>query len=1027
MIDGSNWNKWDLHIHTPDSIIQYYGENCDEIWENFIKDLEDLPKEFKVIGINDYLFLEGYKKVLEFKKNGRLPKIDLILPVVEFRIEKFAGVDFDKHKRINLHVIFSNELSPEIIQSQFLNGLEQYYKLEKDGNEWNQAITVESITNLGKRIKESIPKEELSKYGSDLEEGFNNLNINEEQIFKLLKRDVFKDKYLIAIGKTEWDSLKWSNSSISTKKTIINRADIVFTAAESPENYLKARDVLKEQEVNNLLLDCSDAHYFSSSKNKDRIGNSFCWIKADRTFEGLKQILYEQDDRIFVGDYPEIIERVNSNKTKFVKRISINKEANYNAQKGIWFNKIDIPLNFGMVSIIGNKGSGKSAIADIIGLCGNSHHYDDFSFLDKKRFLKDGLAKNFFAELEFASEEKIKKNLNDGTDKNAPERVRYLPQSFFERLTNNLESYDFERTLEELVFSYLPEQEKLGKDTFQDLIRFKNESTKKDIELIEKEIKNLNSELINLEKKAHPNFLEKLKNELEIREKELKELEKSKPEEVKNPDSDEKTKEQNEKITKELNKLNDEKERIEKSIDESNKKLIDLKQEIEELSVIKNDFLRFESELKNLISSKNTLLERYELDATKILSYKLDLSDLDWVLSNKKKNHVLTEKLLLSEEQILDKFSQDKQSEVLRNSLIIKLSTLVGKIKEQKSKLSAPYKKYQDYLEKLKKWQQLKDGIIGNIEISGTLKWYKKQIEYISETLPDEIKEKRKLRTEKTISILDKKLQIIAIYNKLKESIDDEIKGHKDILKDYEINIDVALKLSQNFISNFLSYINKGVKGSFYEIEQSNERIKNIIENRDFQKYDILTDFLEEIIANLEKDKREGYNGVSRQINEQVLDGKLHDFYNYLFSINYLEPTYELKLGEKHITQLSPGEKGAMLIVFYLMLDKERIPLIIDQPEENLDNESIYKILVHFIKSTKKRRQVIMVTHNPNLAIVGDSEQIIYVSIDKKNKNKFSFSSGAIENPTINELSSKILEGTIKAFDIRRLKYFNVE
>jgi len=115
-----------------------------------------------------------------------------------------------------------------------------------------------------------------------------------------------------------------------------------------------------------------------------------------------------------------------------------------------------------------------------------------------------------------------------------------------------------------------------------------------------------------------------------------------------------------------------------------------------------------------------------------------------------------------------------------------------------------------------------------------------------------------------------------------------------------------------------------------------------------------------------------------------------------------------------------------MLIVFYLMLDKENIPLIIDQPEENLDNESIYKILVYFIKETKKRRQVIMVTHNPNLAIVGDSEQIIYVSIDKKNKNTFSFSSGSIENPKINKLSSKILEGTLKAFGIRRLKYFKI-
>jgi hypothetical protein len=67
---------------------------------------------------------------------------------------------------------------------------------------------------------------------------------------------------------------------------------------------------------------------------------------------------------------------------------------------------------------------------------------------------------------------------------------------------------------------------------------------------------------------------------------------------------------------------------------------------------------------------------------------------------------------------------------------------------------------------------------------------------------------------------------------------------------------------------------------------------------------------------------------------------------------------------------------------------------------------------------------LIIVTHNPNLAIVGDAEQIIYVQIDKKNYNKFLFESGAIENPIINKHASDILEGTIKAFDIRRLKYF---
>ena len=105
------------------------------------------------------------------------------------------------------------------------------------------------------------------------------------------------------------------------------------------------------------------------------------------------------------------------------------------------------------------------------------------------------------------------------------------------------------------------------------------------------------------------------------------------------------------------------------------------------------------------------------------------------------------------------------------------------------------------------------------------------------------------------------------------------------------------------------------------------------------------------------------------------------------------------------------------------MLDKEDIPLIIDQPEDNLDNQSVYKIVVQFIKHAKKRLQIIMVTHNPNLAVGADAEQIIYVNIDKMNKNEFSFISGSIEEPAINKKIVQILEGTKPAFDKRKLKY----
>lgn len=265
---GSVWRKWDLHIHTPVSIIQHYGGDKDEVWEKFIKDLEALPEEYSVLGINDYLFIDGYKRLVKEKnENGRLQNIDLLLPVVEFRIEKFAGVEFQDLKRINLHVIFSEDVTSENIQSQFLNTLEQSYTLS-NGEEWNRAITKNSIEELGKSIKDNVPQEEIDNFNSDLIEGFNNLNVSEDAIFESLEKDCFTNKYLTAIGKTEWAALKWTDASIAAKKSIINKPDIVFTAAKNKEAYDNAYHKLTEQNVNNLLLDCSDAHDYSNSSQR---------------------------------------------------------------------------------------------------------------------------------------------------------------------------------------------------------------------------------------------------------------------------------------------------------------------------------------------------------------------------------------------------------------------------------------------------------------------------------------------------------------------------------------------------------------------------------------------------------------------------------------------------------------------------------------------------------------------------------------------------------------------------------------
>ena len=113
------------------------------------------------------------------------------------------------------------------------------------------------------------------------------------------------------------------------------------------------------------------------------------------------------------------------------------------------------------------------------------------------------------------------------------------------------------------------------------------------------------------------------------------------------------------------------------------------------------------------------------------------------------------------------------------------------------------------------------------------------------------------------------------------------------------------------------------------------------------------------------------------------------------------------------------------MLIFYLLVDKDDIPLVIDQPEHNLDNQTVYRVLVPAIKKAKTRRQVIIITHNPNLAVVCNSDQIIYASLNIKDSHRLSYFSGAIENPEINKILVDILEGTWPAFDYRNNIYIH--
>jgi hypothetical protein len=441
---GSEWRKWDLHVHTPYTKLHNgYGGDSD-VWDMFCAEIE--KSDISVFGITDYFSLDNYFLFIEKFKNKYPVSKKVFFPNIEFRIDS-KNKDGD---HIQLHVIFSNSLGK--------NELEQFFTRLKLVSTDNSTLTNKYCTN------------------NDLSEvGYEKAMVTLEALTNQLKNDFAEGKYLIIGVSNGYGSLRPGqyDSRGDEYAKEIDKICHIFLGDESNINFYLNK--ISGREQYNLppkpVLKGSDCHSFEDISQK--LGKFFTWIKADPTFEGLKQIIYEPEERVYIGEEPEILQRDRGNKTKFIRSIKINQINGYNEDKDIWFKNIEIPLNPGLVAIIGNKGNGKSALTDILALCGNSHRYKDFSFLKEGKFLKDGLAKNFEAVLIWESDENINKNLSDETDLNSPERVRYLPQNFFERLTSNLETYEFEKTLEEVVFSYIPEEDRFGKSNFKELIIIK--------------------------------------------------------------------------------------------------------------------------------------------------------------------------------------------------------------------------------------------------------------------------------------------------------------------------------------------------------------------------------------------------------------------------------------------------------------------------------------------------------------------------------------------------------------------------
>ena len=927
---GSEWRKWDLHIHTPLSIEQEYGGNTPENWERFISDLEGLPPEIKVIGINDYIFIDGYKKVLDEKRNGRLSNIELILPVIELRIDKFANVsESDPFKRVNFHIIFSNELTPEIIQEQFLNSLSCEYVLNSDLHDqsiWNGTITIKSITDLGQKI---INSSNGKINGSPLKVGFNSLNIPYTKLLEKLKNSYLENKFLTAVGKTEWDTMRWDGSP-ADKKNVINKADLVFSASPSVELAVRARESLKAQSVNYKLLHCSDAHTFinnlQNTKEKE-LGHCFTWIKADPTFEGLKQIIYEPIERVKIQENkPEeksgyqVIDRIEIYHQDFQEKRE-EKENEETIEKKEEFKTIF--LNPNLNTIIGGRSTGKSILLGAIAKKLNS---DKEVKLDNTEYSKyiDDIVSNMRI---FWKDE----------GENSKRDIEYFPQSYMYQLAKN--SDELNKLVENIIVQDINKKTKIK--AYQEFCSDNNSKITENI-----------------------NNLFKAKSAIDSIQKSVTEI------------GDE------EGITKEKEKLSIELEGLKTKI-----------------QITEEQWSNY-SNLKDEYDKNNRSIQEIEQQKT-FLSALKSISIINDITPNLiNLTEGIRDKVNTIFSDLKQRYSEEWNKQI--QTILLEKEAEILKIKERNESIE----KDESYLK-------------GKSVIDTNKQYREKEEKYkIENGKFEEITELKKQMAE-----YDKHI------NSLKNSIIENSKKYYTELQQIQDELSVSsgkLKITATINTDFSKYKNI-LSGS---INQNSSQGKQFVEksiNTTEELFDDMSSIFGSLLSNSITLKG-GYDN-QRLIKE-------------LLGTNFFNISYEIEYDTDKFKAMSEGKKAFIILMLLLDFSNKQCPILIDQPEDDLDNRAIYNELVTYIKSKKKERQIIIVTHNSNIVIGADSELVIVsnqqgVNSPNRNNKKFDYIFGSIESSMekdnnireilysqgIRQHICEILEGGEIAFKNRERKY----
>jgi len=935
--------------------------------ERYLDALESADPAIESLGLTDYLLTRCYEEVLAAKNAGRLRSVGLLFCNIEIRL----GIETKAGKGVNMHLLVSPE-DPKHVEeiNRFLSKLT--FSFAKD----TYCCNPDDLRRLGYAHDSSIQDDEVA-----LRAGVNQFKVSFEQLRKLYdSTDWAQNNVLIAVAGSSNDGTAGlqdeTASFAATRKEIEAFAHIIFTATPKTIEFWRGEGVLPVEELERgydgpkPCLHGSDAHSLAKVAQPDN--DRRCWIKGSATFEALRQACLEPRTRVHIGPTPPEIETPYSIVSVATPTLP-------------WLAKQPQLLNEGMVAIIGARGSGKTALADLVAHAGNSPRpiEGEESFLTRAK--------------PFLSSATVTADWSDGTHSEhalsqAPTdyaEVHYLTQQFVDRLCSSVaESDELLNEIKRVVFLAHPPESRLGADSFNALVRLRSSETQLAVQSLNQRLDQLSQDLL-----TERNWYLRRAG-----------------------------------ITKDLQKIKEELSKV----DASRKQLI--KPGGRERS-------EYYSRLTSVISTRETTIQaltrkrqayvklQHEAERYKTRVFPQALSDLQ---------RAHGEALLTTDEwaKMLPSFADDpmamltaKQDE---QSALIKTATdqagaapTITMTIEQLGTCS---------LEALRTEQNTIGEQIGADQKNAQRLRQLAQLQATHEARRTQLEEDQ-ARAEQSPARLE---GILAERAKLYERFFDLITEECDILAELYAPLGAKLQGASNSASKLRLRVVRSVDVNRWA--RDIESLLDLRKNGEFRGRGALAEIATEDLlpswqtgtAQEAAAAMETFRGKYNQalLDQSPIDREADEYQQwvvdlarYQYSTDHIRVHYSIEYDGVSITQLSPGTRGIVLLLLYLALDVEDArPLIIDQPEENLDPQSVYTELVALFREARLRRQVIIVTHNANLVVNADVDQVIVASCTKHRGGhppEFSYVSGGLEDEMIREHVCKILEGGETAFKER--------